>query len=121
MKLQVHRYTVVIIPESEQDIAFLEDTLGMKEDGDLIKLERVDTHSSGQVEFRLESFVPYGDLVHDSDINNDDYENKSIHETSPYNVQEINLEKYENIDSFHESSKTSENPSITLINIEAPE
>lgn len=40
MKFKVHRRRFEIIPESLYDIAFIEDTLGLKKDGDYIKLKR---------------------------------------------------------------------------------
>lgn len=40
MKFKVHRRYFEIIPESLSDIAFIEDTLGLKKDGDYIKLKR---------------------------------------------------------------------------------
>ena len=40
MKFQIERRGVVIRPESTIDIAFIEDTLGLKKDGDYIKFKR---------------------------------------------------------------------------------
>ena len=57
MQLRVDRHTLLIIPESEQDIAFLEDTLALREDGDTIKFERVDDPSDNWIKFRIESYA----------------------------------------------------------------
>ena len=51
MKLIIDRYTLVIEPENDQDIAYIEDTLGLLKNGDAIRLERLD----GQSGFILES------------------------------------------------------------------
>jgi hypothetical protein len=56
MQLRINRHTILIIPETDQDIAFLEDTLKMREDGDVIKFERVDDETQNWVQFKLESF-----------------------------------------------------------------
>ena len=51
MKLIIDRYTLVIEPENDQDIAYIEDTLGLLKNGDAIRLERLD----GQAGFVLET------------------------------------------------------------------
>ena len=51
MKLVIDRYTLVIEPENDQDIAYIEDTLGLFKNGDAIRLERLD----GQDGFVLET------------------------------------------------------------------
>ena len=51
MKLIIDRYTLVIEPENDQDIAYIEDTLGLIKNGDSIRLERLD----GQSGFVLET------------------------------------------------------------------
>ena len=56
MQLRIDRHTLLIIPESDQDIAFLEDTLKMREDGDVIKFERINDETQNWVKFKLESF-----------------------------------------------------------------
>ena len=43
MKLIIDRYTIVIEPENDQDIAYVEDTLGLLRNGDFIRLERLDS------------------------------------------------------------------------------
>ena len=35
MKLKISRNSLEVVPENEQDDAFLEDTLGLKKDGDI--------------------------------------------------------------------------------------
>ena len=57
MQLRIDRQTLVIIPESDQDIAFLEDSLKMRHDGDILKFERIDDGSKNWVKFKLESFM----------------------------------------------------------------
>ena len=42
MKFKLERSGVVIIPETEQDVAYIEDTLGLKNNGDSLLLERQD-------------------------------------------------------------------------------
>ena len=42
MKIEFDRYTIKLIPETEQDVAFIEDTMGLCGDGDSILLERFD-------------------------------------------------------------------------------
>jgi hypothetical protein len=54
MKVILDRFTIKIIPESDQDIAFIEDTMGLWKDGDEITLERIDTKGN-KFEFRLET------------------------------------------------------------------
>jgi len=55
MKIELDRWTIRIIPENEQDIAFVEDTMGLYKDGQVIELERIDNDKSG---FRLETDLP---------------------------------------------------------------
>jgi len=57
MQLRIDRHTLLIIPETEQDIAFLEDTLGLHEDGDTIKFERVNDATDNWIKFRIESYA----------------------------------------------------------------
>lgn len=57
MQLRIVRHTLLIVPETDQDVAFLEDTLKMREDGDVLKFERVDDDTGNWVKFKLESFV----------------------------------------------------------------
>lgn len=40
MKLEIDRRWITIMPEKRIDIAYIEDTLGLKKDGDYIKLKR---------------------------------------------------------------------------------
>lgn len=47
MKLELRRGGLVIIPESAQDTAFIEDTLGLTAVGTVIGLVRVDTARGG--------------------------------------------------------------------------
>ena len=41
MKLKVGKYYLEIIVENEQDEAYINDTLGLKKGGDVVKFERV--------------------------------------------------------------------------------
>lgn len=43
MKFRLERKGILIIPESEQDVAFIEDTLGLERHGDSICLKREDS------------------------------------------------------------------------------
>lgn len=40
MKFELRRNGIVITPETEQDRAYIEDTLGLRNDGDVIPLRR---------------------------------------------------------------------------------
>ena len=40
MRIELHRRSIRITPESAQDYAFFEDTLGLIKDGDFIELKR---------------------------------------------------------------------------------
>ena len=55
MRIELDRWTIRIIPENEQDIAFVEDTMGLYKDGQVIELERIDNDRDG---FRLETDLP---------------------------------------------------------------
>lgn len=39
MKIEARRDELKIVPETEQDMAYLEDTLGLVKDGDVVKLK----------------------------------------------------------------------------------
>ena len=54
MKIVFDRYTIKLIPETEQDVAFIEDTMGLIEDGDEISLERIESENV-ELGFRLET------------------------------------------------------------------
>jgi len=47
MKLEIKRKTLLIIPENDQDISFIEDTLGVTKNGEKTSLERVNDVSLG--------------------------------------------------------------------------
>lgn len=55
MKLDLKRDALLIIPETEQDRAYVEDTLGMKTAGAQISLERVADVTLGYA--KLDSYV----------------------------------------------------------------
>ena len=45
MKFEVRRYGIVITPRCHQDAAYIEDTLGLKKQGDYVLLRRVNAYS----------------------------------------------------------------------------
>jgi len=55
MKIEIDRWTIRLIPENEQDTAFVEDTMGLYKDGQTIELERIDGEAGA---FRLETDLP---------------------------------------------------------------
>tara|TARA_R100000808_G_scaffold423_1_gene2308 strand:+ start:7384 stop:7704 length:321 start_codon:yes stop_codon:yes gene_type:complete len=57
MKIEFDRFTIRIIPENEQDVAFIEDTMGLSEDGSQISIERIDSENIN-MGFRLETDLP---------------------------------------------------------------
>ena len=57
MKIEFDRFTIRIVPENEQDVAFIEDTMGLYKDGVEISLERIDSENV-EMGFRLESDLP---------------------------------------------------------------
>ena len=57
MKIEFDRFTIRIIPENEQDVAFIEDTMGLHEDGSEISIERIDSENI-KMGFRVETDVP---------------------------------------------------------------
>ena len=54
MKFELNRYGISIIPEDEQDKAYIEDTLGLKEVDSYVKLVRVNAFGMGCIA-RLET------------------------------------------------------------------
>lgn len=47
MKLEIKRDILLIIPENEQDKAFIEDTLGISKNGETVGIKRVNDVSLG--------------------------------------------------------------------------
>ena len=47
MKIQIERNHIAIIPETELDRAFIEDSLGLKENGMFVNLRRVNEVALG--------------------------------------------------------------------------
>lgn len=47
MRLELKRTSLIIVPETDQDRAFIEDTLSLKDEGAEIKLARVSDVSMG--------------------------------------------------------------------------
>lgn len=58
MRLDLKRDAILIIPESDVDQAFIEDSLGLKRDGDTLTLKRVEEVALGYK--RPDSFVLKG-------------------------------------------------------------
>ena len=57
MKIEFDRFTIRVVPENEQDVAFIEDTMGLCEDGSEISIERIDSENI-EMGFRLETDLP---------------------------------------------------------------
>ena len=57
MKIEFDRFTIRIVPENEQDVAFIEDTMGLCKDGSEISIERIDSENI-EMGFRLETDLP---------------------------------------------------------------
>ena len=57
MRIEIDRFTIHIIPENDQDVAFIEDTMRLSQDGDMIKLERINSENI-PTGFRLETDLP---------------------------------------------------------------
>jgi len=56
MKIKIDRFTIRIIPENEQDVAFIVDTMKLGVDGAEIQLERIDA-TEEPMGFRLETDI----------------------------------------------------------------
>ena len=56
MQFELDRWGVIITPETDQDVAFLEDTMGLKEHGDYVKLHRINSSKSTS-QFVLETDI----------------------------------------------------------------
>jgi hypothetical protein len=67
MQLRLNRETIVIIPETDQDVAFLEDTMRLRNDGDIVKFERIDDPSKNWIKFRVESYTS-ANYWHDEEV-----------------------------------------------------
>jgi hypothetical protein len=51
MKFEIRRDGIVVIPENDQDRAYIEDTLGLKKDGEYILLTRKNAHGLGSIAY----------------------------------------------------------------------
>lgn len=49
MKFQIERYGILVIPETDADEAYIEDTLGLRNEGDAIPLVRENAFSSHRI------------------------------------------------------------------------
>ena len=67
MKIVFDRFTIKLIPETEQDVAFIEDTMGLVEDGDEIALERIESEDV-ELGFRLETDLRTKPAVKKADL-----------------------------------------------------
>lgn len=47
MRLDLRRDSMILIPESDQDRAYIEDTFGLRNDGDKMEFERVEEVAMG--------------------------------------------------------------------------
>lgn len=47
MKIEITRDSIIILPETAQDDSFIEDTLGFKQNGAKMEIERVNDVSAG--------------------------------------------------------------------------
>ena len=47
MKIEIKRDAILIVPESDQDRAFIEDSLGLSKNGQSIAFDRVDNVALG--------------------------------------------------------------------------
>ena len=55
MKLEIRKNSIVLTPEGSIEQAYIEDTLGLKKDGDYIKLVRKTGHCYGEFVKELET------------------------------------------------------------------
>jgi hypothetical protein len=62
MNFEVERHGIRIIPQDKQDEAYIEDTLGLKHDGETIELHRVDAMGLGYIAF-LTTERPYKPII----------------------------------------------------------
>lgn len=51
MQLDLERDRIRIVPTGKQDVAYIEDTLGLIKDGDTIELKRVNAHNLSSVAY----------------------------------------------------------------------
>lgn len=51
MKFEIRRRGIVIIPENDQDRAYIEDTIGLKDDGAYVLLTRKNAHGLGSIAY----------------------------------------------------------------------
>lgn len=51
MKFEIRRHSIVVIPETDEDRAYIEDTLGLKKDGDALLLRRKNAMGIGSIAY----------------------------------------------------------------------
>ena len=51
MRFEVGRYSITVVPDSKQDVAYIEDTLGLKRGGQAIRLVRKDAFELGSIAY----------------------------------------------------------------------
>lgn len=90
MKLEMLRKGINLIPEKPQEIAYLEDTLLLKEDGDILILRRQDVNKYA----KNASVLPFHLTTDYCNKNEDQMENKSRYEIElPNNATPSQLEE----------------------------
>ena len=51
MKFEVRRFGIVVIPETKEDEAYIEDTLGLRKEGDYLHLQRRNAHGLSTIAY----------------------------------------------------------------------
>lgn len=51
MRLEINRKGILVIPNSEEDEAYIEDTLGLLNDGDSIPLKRINAFALSSIAY----------------------------------------------------------------------
>lgn len=51
MRFEIGRYSITVVPDSKQDVAYIEDTLGLKRGGQAIQLVRKDAFGLGSIAY----------------------------------------------------------------------
>lgn len=67
MRFKIERYSIRLEPECAQDVAFIEDTLGLKHNGDTTRLTRWNVHPNSTQIAAVETPVPGDPLLNDLD------------------------------------------------------
>jgi len=51
MKFEIRRFGIVVIPETDEDKAYIEDTLGLRGEGDAVHLQRRNAHGLNSIAY----------------------------------------------------------------------